>query len=77
MDDDYPSKKSSDSSNPWTGKPYSPKYFEILEKRKKLPVWEYRERFRDLITKNQVIVLVGETGSGKTTQVKSKQFQLT
>ena len=34
-----------------------------------LPVWEYRDKFFDLLNKNQTIVLVGETGSGKTTQI--------
>lgn len=54
--------------NPWTGKPYTPKYYEILAKRKNLPVWEKREIFQKIVMENQVIVLVGETGSGKTTQ---------
>ena len=34
-----------------------------------MPVWEYRKTFFDLMEKHQVIVLVGETGSGKTTQM--------
>ena len=34
-----------------------------------LPVWEYREKFLELLNKNQCLVLVGETGSGKTTQI--------
>jgi len=34
-----------------------------------LPVWEYRQKFLELLDKNQCIVLVGETGSGKTTQI--------
>ena len=25
--------------NPWTGKPYSDKFFDILQKRKELPAW--------------------------------------
>ena len=37
--------------------------------RKKLPVWEQRNDFYEMIQKNQTIVLVGETGSGKTTQI--------
>ena len=35
-----------------------------------LPVWEYQEKFLDLLAKHQTICLVGETGSGKTTQVR-------
>ena len=34
-----------------------------------LPVWEHKDKFMELLMNNQVVVLVGETGSGKTTQV--------
>eukprot|EP00163_Fabomonas_tropica_P011289 TRINITY_DN2192_c0_g3_i1.p1 TRINITY_DN2192_c0_g3~~TRINITY_DN2192_c0_g3_i1.p1 ORF type:complete len:441 (-),score=88.43 TRINITY_DN2192_c0_g3_i1:1012-2334(-) len=54
--------------NPWTNKPYSRKYYDILSKRKGLPVWEQKEEFITNVGKNQVTILVGETGSGKTTQ---------
>ncbi|KAJ1634885.1 P-loop containing nucleoside triphosphate hydrolase protein [Pavlovales sp. CCMP2436] len=55
--------------NPYTGRPYSQRYFEILSKRKQLPVWEQKADFLNMLKKNQTIVLVGETGSGKTTQI--------
>ena len=55
--------------NPWTGRPYTPKYYEILKKRKDLPVWQQQEEFTETLAKNQTLILVGETGSGKTTQV--------
>lgn len=55
--------------NPLTNLPYTPKYKEILKKRLNLPVWDYKEKFEKLMQENQTIVLVGETGSGKTTQV--------
>lgn len=55
--------------NPYTGRPYSQRYHEILAKRKQLPVWEQKDEFLDMLRKNQTIVLVGETGSGKTTQI--------
>ena len=45
------------------------RYYEIYRKRIGLPVWEYRDKFFDLLANNQTIVLVGETGSGKTTQI--------
>ena len=51
------------------GLPYTPRYWELFRKRTQLPVWEYKEKFIDIMNKNQVMVLVGETGSGKTTQV--------
>lgn len=56
--------------NPYNGKLFTDKYFDILKKRIELPVWEYREKFMEGMKEHQVFVLVGETGSGKTTQVK-------
>lgn len=55
--------------NPWTGRPYSRKYFDILATRKTLPVHEARQALYDRLAEHQVVVLEGETGSGKTTQV--------
>ncbi|XP_029382266.1 ATP-dependent RNA helicase DHX15 isoform X2 [Echeneis naucrates] len=55
--------------NPFTNLPHTPRYCEILKKRLQLPVWEYRESFTDILMRNQSFVLVGETGSGKTTQI--------
>lgn len=62
--------------NSWTGKPFSQRYFEILEKRKTLPVWHQKEEFLQVLKANQTLILVGETGSGKTTQVsfQAKSF---
>ncbi|CAI2387482.1 unnamed protein product [Moneuplotes crassus] len=55
--------------NPWTQCEYSSKYYEILEKRKELPVYEAYDTLIELVQENQIIILQGETGSGKTTQV--------
>uniref|UniRef100_A0A8C8K0H4 ATP-dependent RNA helicase DHX15 n=1 Tax=Oncorhynchus tshawytscha TaxID=74940 RepID=A0A8C8K0H4_ONCTS len=55
--------------NPFTNLPHTPRYYEILKKRLQLPVWEYKERFNDILGRHQSFVLVGETGSGKTTQI--------
>lgn len=41
----------------------------ILAGRKKLPVFPYREDFLAAVKDHQVLILVGETGSGKTTQI--------
>jgi len=57
------------SINPYTGVPYTHRYHEVLKKRMTLPVWEYKDKFIEILTKNQCFVLVGETGSGKTTQI--------
>lgn len=60
--------------NPFTNLPHTPRYYEILKKRLQLPVWEYKERFTDILIRHQSFVLVGETGSGKTTQVSFLPF---
>ncbi|UKJ88367.1 DEAD-box family helicase [Theileria orientalis] len=60
--------------NRWTNVPYSSRYYRLLEDRKKLPAWTARRNFIKLVKRNQVLVLVGETGSGKTTQMT--QFAL-
>lgn len=41
----------------------------ILEGRKKLPVYTYRDEFLQAVRDNKVLIVVGETGSGKTTQI--------
>ena len=41
----------------------------ILEIRKTLPVFDYRERFLAAVEQFQILIVVGETGSGKTTQL--------
>ncbi|KAK4662610.1 DEAH-box ATP-dependent RNA helicase prp43 [Podospora pseudopauciseta] len=62
--------KAEDSDiNPWTGKPHSENYFKILKTRRDLPVSKQREEFLELYHKTQILVFVGETGSGKTTQI--------
>mmetsp|Transcript_21108 Transcript_21108/g.58873 ORF Transcript_21108/g.58873 Transcript_21108/m.58873 type:complete len:716 (+) Transcript_21108:74-2221(+) len=55
--------------NPLIGTVYSQRYHQILEKRRMLPAWEARKDFLKLVKRNQAVVLVGETGSGKTTQL--------
>lgn len=55
--------------NPLSNIAYSRRYYEIMEKRRLLPAWEARKDFLKLVKRNQAVVLVGETGSGKTTQL--------
>ncbi|CCH58465.1 hypothetical protein TBLA_0A06730 [Henningerozyma blattae CBS 6284] len=45
------------------------KVLTISETRKKLPVYQYREDLLKAIHDNQILIVVGETGSGKTTQL--------
>ncbi|KAI1106457.1 P-loop containing nucleoside triphosphate hydrolase protein [Jackrogersella minutella] len=56
-------------NNPFTGEPHSQQYFSILKARRNLPVYKQRQEFLDLYHKSQILVFVGETGSGKTTQI--------
>lgn len=55
--------------NPFTGRPFSERYFSILKTRRDLPVHAQRDEFLQLYQKSQILVFVGETGSGKTTQI--------
>jgi len=41
----------------------------IRKERKKLPVYAVRDKFLQAVHDHQVLVIVGETGSGKTTQI--------
>jgi hypothetical protein len=60
-----PSSSSGSSSiNPWTQRSYSSKYYEILTKRKQLPVFEFKDALEKAVRDNQVVIVEGETGSG-------------
>ena len=56
-------------NNPFTGRPLSSKYMSILKTRRGLPVHQQRDEFLKLYQESQILVFVGETGSGKTTQI--------
>jgi pre-mRNA-splicing factor ATP-dependent RNA helicase DHX15/PRP43 len=55
--------------NPWTSTPFSTKYYNILETRLKLPVYQFKDKLVQAVQDNQIVVVEGETGSGKTTQI--------
>lgn len=55
--------------NPFTGNEFSVKYVDILKIRRELPVHAQRDEFLKIYQNNQIMVFVGETGSGKTTQI--------
>ncbi|KAA6406747.1 MAG: pre-mRNA-splicing factor ATP-dependent RNA helicase PRP43 [Lasallia pustulata] len=56
-------------NNAFNGQPLSKQYFNILKTRRGLPVHAQRDEFLRMYQKSQILVLVGETGSGKTTQI--------
>ncbi|KAK3181557.1 Cyclin-dependent kinase catalytic subunit [Lecanicillium sp. MT-2017a] len=45
------------------------KAMSIQETRKSLPIYQYRDEFLAALEQYQILVIVGETGSGKTTQL--------
>jgi pre-mRNA-splicing factor ATP-dependent RNA helicase DHX16 len=47
----------------------------IQEGRRKLPMFPYREELLKAIEEHQVLIIVGETGSGKTTQIPQYLFE--
>ncbi len=55
--------------NPFNGRNFSNSYVKILKVRRDLPVHQQRNDFLKMFHSSQILVLVGETGSGKTTQV--------
>ncbi|XP_014253741.1 putative ATP-dependent RNA helicase DHX57 [Cimex lectularius] len=47
----------------------NPKFNAILNRRKNLPAWSKKVELLDTINKNQVVIISGETGCGKSTQI--------
>lgn len=41
----------------------------LLSIRQKLPIYQHKEAILDYVSRNQVTVIIGETGSGKSTQI--------
>lgn len=62
--------------NPFTGEEFSESYFKILKVRRDLPVHAQREEFLRIFHSTQIMVFVGETGSGKTTQIPNLFFMM-
>lgn len=56
-------------NNPFSGMPLSSQYMSILKTRRNLPVHAQRDEFLEMYHNSQILVFVGETGSGKTTQI--------
>ena len=53
----------------WKSKASSPSYNHMLQSRMKLPIWNYKVELLTAIENNQVVIVCGETGSGKSTQL--------
>lgn len=63
-----------DPTNPWNEKPRSPRYFSLLSQARELPAAAIRQESLRLYQNNQVIILTGETGCGKTTQIPKYMY---
>ncbi|KAK3291510.1 P-loop containing nucleoside triphosphate hydrolase protein [Chaetomium fimeti] len=57
--------------NIWLQKSSSPRYQHMLASRTQLPMWQFRQQVVDIVDRNQVVIICGETGCGKSTQVPS------
>ena len=55
----------------WTQKASSPSYQHMLVGRMNLPVYGFRDSILSTVDKNQVTIICGETGCGKSTQIPS------
>lgn len=55
--------------NIWYQKCNSPKYQHMLQSRMQLPMWLFRQQVVETVEREQVVIICGETGCGKSTQV--------
>lgn len=62
--------------NPRTNKPYSAHCQAVRDAARKLPVSQQIDHIRNTVKENAVTIVVGETGSGKTTQVPQALLEI-
>lgn len=55
--------------NIWAQKTSSPRYQAMLRSRMQLPMWAFKQQVINSVDKEQVVIICGETGCGKSTQV--------
>ncbi|KAI1811389.1 helicase associated domain-containing protein [Poronia punctata] len=53
----------------WHDKSSTPRFQAMLSSRMQLPMWQFREQVLRTVEKEQVVIVCGETGCGKSTQV--------
>lgn len=52
----------------WEKKTQTPRFQNMLQFRMQLPMWTFKQQVLDTIDRNQVVIVCGETGCGKSTQ---------
>ena len=60
---------SKDIATMWSTKASMPSYMDMLKSRKLLPMWSFKQECLNAINNHQVVIICGETGCGKSTQV--------
>lgn len=55
----------------WSSKSTTPSYVRMFQQRKALPIWVFKNEILQKIDDHPVIIVCGETGCGKSTQVPS------
>ncbi|KAG0197455.1 hypothetical protein BGX28_009063 [Mortierella sp. GBA30] len=53
----------------WKQRQNRPAHMKLFEKRKDLPIYQFRDQLLKLLSTSQVLIVSGETGCGKSTQV--------
>lgn len=51
--------------------PQFEKLLKVQRDRESLPIWQYKDRIVEAIRDNQVVIVAGDTGCGKSTQVRT------
>ncbi|KAI1655436.1 P-loop containing nucleoside triphosphate hydrolase protein [Daldinia decipiens] len=55
----------------WADKSSTPRFQSMLQFRMQLPMWHFRDQVLSAVEREQVVIICGETGCGKSTQVPS------
>ncbi|KAL8788193.1 MAG: hypothetical protein Q9213_001832 [Squamulea squamosa] len=55
----------------WSSKITTPQFHNMMLQRKNLPIWDFKEKILQAIHGHQIVIVCGETGCGKSTQVPS------
>jgi hypothetical protein len=56
---DGPNTSQESAFSPWTGRPFSSRYYSILETRRKLPVYLFKDKLMDVVKANEVVIVEG------------------